>query len=66
MATFYVWYPLQTVWIQIRTDILDQDRQNVGPDQDRQNVGPDLGSNRLTLTVFLKEYFNKFQKVWKN
>ena len=29
------------------------------PDQDRQNVVPDLDPNRLTLIVFLKEFFEK-------
>ena len=36
------------------------------PDQDRQNVGPDLDPNRLTLILFLKEFFEKGKSFRKN
>ena len=32
----------------------------MGSDQARQKAGPDLDLNCLTLIVFLKEYFDKF------
>ena len=32
---------------------------SLDPDQARQYVGPDLGTNCLTLMVFLKEFFEK-------
>ena len=37
---------------------------SLDPDQDRKNVSPDLDPNRLTLIVFLKEFFLK-SKFWK-
>ena len=37
----------------------DNFANSLNPDQDQQNVGPDLGSNCLTLIVFLKELFQK-------
>ena len=32
---------------------------SLDPDQDGQNVGSDLDPNRLTLMLFLKEFFEK-------
>ena len=54
-------YPLNSFLARVDFfHLLETFANSLDPDQDRLNVGSDQDLNYLTLIVFLKEFFDKF------